>query len=97
MWGSDTFALKPDILTTAKALSAAYMPISAVMISDPIFQSLVEQSAKIGVFWPWFHLFRSSGGSGGSAGDHKNLRRTEHHQACAEGIAAFPEGPAAVC
>ena len=58
MWGSDTFALKPDILTTAKALSAAYMPISAVMISDPIFQSLVEQSAKIGVFG---HGFTYSG------------------------------------
>ena len=33
MWGSETFNIKPDIITTAKALSSAYLPISAVILS----------------------------------------------------------------
>jgi len=50
MWGSETYGLKPDMMTTAKALSSAYMPISALMISDEIFQDLVVQSEKHGLF-----------------------------------------------
>jgi 4-aminobutyrate---pyruvate transaminase len=50
MWGSTTYGLRPDILSCAKALSAGYMPIGAVMISEPIYAALVKQSEKIGVF-----------------------------------------------
>jgi 4-aminobutyrate---pyruvate transaminase len=50
MWGSTLYGLKPDMITCAKALSAGYMPIGAVMISEPIYAALVKQSEKIGVF-----------------------------------------------
>lgn len=50
MWGSITYDLKPDIITCAKALSAGYAPIGAVMTSKPIYDALVEQSKKIGMF-----------------------------------------------
>jgi 4-aminobutyrate--pyruvate transaminase len=50
MWGSQTFGMKPDLVTCAKQLSAAYLPIAAVMISDPIYSVLVEQSKKHGSF-----------------------------------------------
>ena len=50
MWGSQTFGIKPDILTCAKALSSAYLPISAVMISEEIFQGLRGNSEKLGLF-----------------------------------------------
>lgn len=49
-WGCDTFGIQPDILTTAKALSSGYLPISAVMVTEPIYQALVRESEKIGVF-----------------------------------------------
>ena len=49
-WGTQTFKLKPDMITMAKALSAAYLPISALMISEPIYQAMVAESQKIGVF-----------------------------------------------
>ena len=49
-WGSETFDLKPDMLTCAKALSASYMPISALMISEAIFEAMVSESEKIGIF-----------------------------------------------
>lgn len=49
-WGSQTFGLQPDMLTCAKALSASYLPISALMISEGIYQAMRSQSEKIGVF-----------------------------------------------
>jgi 4-aminobutyrate---pyruvate transaminase len=58
MWGSTTYNLRPDMITCAKALSAGYMPIGAVMISEAIFDALVKQSEKIGVF---SHGFTYSG------------------------------------
>lgn len=50
LWGSQTFGLTPDILTTAKQLSSGYLPISATMISEPIYEALVHESEKIGIF-----------------------------------------------
>jgi putative effector of murein hydrolase len=42
-WGSQTFGIKPDILTTAKALSSAYVPISAVLVGRLFGASLSTQ------------------------------------------------------
>jgi len=50
MFGSETFNIKPDMITMAKALSSAYLPISATAISDEIYQALAKNSDKIGVF-----------------------------------------------
>ncbi len=50
MWGSETYRIKPDIITCAKQLSSAYLPIAAVMISDPIYRAFVEQSRKLGAY-----------------------------------------------
>jgi 4-aminobutyrate---pyruvate transaminase len=58
MWGSETFGLKPDILTMAKALSSAYLPISATAISEELYQAFVAQSEKLGQF---AHGFTYSG------------------------------------
>ena len=49
-WGSQTFDLQPDILTCAKMLTAAYLPLSAVMVRDEIYQAVAEGSNTIGVF-----------------------------------------------
>jgi 4-aminobutyrate---pyruvate transaminase len=50
MWGSQTYALSPDMITSAKALSAAMQPISAVLISDRIHEAMLAQSDKLGNF-----------------------------------------------
>ena len=50
MWGSETYGLKPDMITTAKALSSAYIPISALMISEELFQDMVQESDHQGIF-----------------------------------------------
>jgi 4-aminobutyrate--pyruvate transaminase len=48
MWGSETYDLAPDIVTCAKALSAAALPISALMMSDKVYEAMVAQSEKLG-------------------------------------------------
>ena len=50
MWGTQTFGLHPDMITMAKALSSAYLPISALMVSEPIYRAMVQESEKIGIF-----------------------------------------------
>ncbi len=50
MFGTQTFKLQPDMITVAKALSSAYLPISGLMISEQVFQALVKESEKIGIF-----------------------------------------------
>jgi len=50
MFGCETFGMKPDMITMAKQLSAAYQPISALMISERIYRALVSESEKIGTF-----------------------------------------------
>jgi len=49
-WGSQTFGIKPDMMAMAKALSSAYLPISALMVSDEIHDAISDQSNEIGVF-----------------------------------------------
>ncbi len=50
MFGSTTFGLKPDILTCAKALSSGYVPISAVMVSEPLHAAIAAHSGRLGTF-----------------------------------------------
>ena len=50
MFGCETFGLRPDLITLAKALSSGYQPIGAVLVADAIDQAMLEQSRKIGTF-----------------------------------------------
>lgn len=58
LWGSETYQLQPDLLTSAKALSAAMLPISAVLINDRVFEVIKEQSDRNGSF---FHGYTYAG------------------------------------
>jgi 4-aminobutyrate--pyruvate transaminase len=49
-WGSESFDFQPDLLTCAKALSAGFLPISALLVSDAVYQLVADNSAKIGSF-----------------------------------------------
>ncbi len=48
-WGSETLGMKPDMLTCAKALSSSFLPISALMISEEVYEPIARQSAELGV------------------------------------------------
>lgn len=57
-FGCQTMGFEPDTMSLAKALSSAYLPISAVAIPDWMYEPFVEQSKKIGMFG---HGFTYSG------------------------------------
>ncbi len=59
MFGSQTFNAQPDLMTVAKQLSSAYLPIGGVMLSEKIYDALVTGSDRHGMF-----------GSGNTYGGH---------------------------
>ena len=50
MFGCQTYGIRPDLITVAKALSAGYQPVGAVLIGEPMHEVLLAQSRKIGTF-----------------------------------------------
>ena len=49
MFGCETFGIEPDLMTVAKQLSSAYLPIAGLLMSEEFFDVLADQSAKLGV------------------------------------------------
>lgn len=50
-FGCTTMGIKkPDMMTLAKQLSSAYMPISASVIRGDMYEAMIEPSNKVGVF-----------------------------------------------
>lgn len=58
MFGSQTFGLKPDTISVAKAITSAYSPLGAVTVSEDVYQAMLDESRKIGSFG---HGFTYSG------------------------------------
>ena len=50
MWGSETYGMRPDMISCAKQLSAAYQPISALMIGPHIHEAMMAASRANGSF-----------------------------------------------
>lgn len=48
MFGVNAFEIQPDIMAIAKAFSAGYQPISALVISDEINEVVAKKSAELG-------------------------------------------------
>ncbi|MEJ0028139.1 MAG: aminotransferase [Rhizomicrobium sp.] len=57
-FGSATYGFEPESMSIAKALSSAYLPISAVLLSPELSQIVEQESGKIGTFG---HGFTYSG------------------------------------
>jgi 4-aminobutyrate--pyruvate transaminase len=90
-FGCARYGIRPDLITLAKGLSAGYLPIGAVLISEPIYRAMLEQSRKIGTF---AHGFTYSGHPACAA---VALRVLDHVRAIAphfaEGIMALTGHP----
>lgn len=50
MFGSTLFGMDPDLITVAKGLTSAYVPLSASIVSEKIFEVMAEGSARVGSF-----------------------------------------------
>ena len=58
LWGAQAFGMQPQTLTAAKALSSAYLPISAVVVPEFLYAPMIEASGEVGLFG---HGFTYSG------------------------------------
>lgn len=48
-FGSIKYGLSPDMMTLAKPLTGGYFPLSAVLMTDEIYEALVSESSKTGL------------------------------------------------
>lgn len=44
------YGIKPDILVLSKQITSSYLPLSAIVVSDTIYQAIADESGKIGTF-----------------------------------------------
>ena len=50
MFGTQAFNLKPDLITLAKGITSGYIPLSACLVSEKIWHTLVTGSASAGAY-----------------------------------------------
>jgi 4-aminobutyrate--pyruvate transaminase len=50
MFGCEAVGYRPHSLSVAKALSSAYLPIAGVLVPEVMYQAMLDESRKIGVF-----------------------------------------------
>ncbi len=57
-FGSTVFGMKPDLITVAKALTSAYVPLSALYVSQPVYDTIADAGKTFG---PFAHGYTYSG------------------------------------
>jgi 4-aminobutyrate---pyruvate transaminase len=87
MFGSEYYNITPDVLVVSKALTSSYLPLSAVIFSDKIYQAVADNTAKIGVF---AHGFTASGHPVATAVALENLDIIEEKNLVANAAAMSP-------
>ncbi len=50
MFGSTTFNAQPDLMTVAKQLSSAYLPIGGVLLTEAVYEAMQKGSDQYGMF-----------------------------------------------
>ncbi|TCT09893.1 L-2,4-diaminobutyrate transaminase [Tepidamorphus gemmatus] len=50
MFGCEVFGIEPDMVTVAKGITSGYVPLSASVVSEKMWQVLMEESRTLGVF-----------------------------------------------
>ena len=70
MFGSELYQIEPDLMTVAKGLTSGYFPLSAVFVSEKVWEVLRETSTATG---PFAHGFTYTGHPVGAASALANL------------------------
>ena len=50
MFGSQALGIRPDTVSLAKAITSGYVPMGAVTVAEPVYEALVAESGKSGLF-----------------------------------------------
>jgi len=49
-FGSHLYEIEPDLITVAKGLTSAYLPLSAAIVSEEIYQAMEDAAPRVGAF-----------------------------------------------
>ena len=83
-FGAEVFGIEPDLVTVAKGITSAYVPLSGCLVSEKVWSVLVEGSARLGPFGARLHLHRAPARSRGGA---REPRRARERRAVAQSAA----------
>jgi L-2,4-diaminobutyrate transaminase len=50
MFGCDKYGIEPDLITVAKGLTSAYVPLSASIVGEKVYKVLEEGADRVGAF-----------------------------------------------
>jgi L-2,4-diaminobutyrate transaminase len=50
MFGSEQYAIEPDLITVAKGLTSAYFPLSGALVGEKVYRVLEEGADRVGAF-----------------------------------------------
>ena len=48
MFACETFGITPDIMVLSKQITSSYQPLAAVVLSDQLYQTIADHTAKLG-------------------------------------------------
>ncbi len=91
MFGSDHYGMRPDLITIAKGLTSAYAPLSGTIVSETLWNVLVQGSDELGpsaTAGP-IRPIRSAPPPGGQSEPH---RRVGPPRECPRGRRSLPLG-----
>ena len=83
-FGAQTVGMRPAAMTVAKALSSAYLPISAVLVPEYMYEPMIDASGEVGTFG---HGFTYSGHPVCAAVALRNLELMEEREIFAHAAA----------
>ncbi|MCU5775443.1 aspartate aminotransferase family protein [Erwiniaceae bacterium BAC15a-03b] len=58
LFACETWGIEPDMMVLSKQISSSYMPLSAVLLNDAVYQPIADESVRQGTFG---HGFTASG------------------------------------
>ncbi|MEM1345946.1 MAG: aspartate aminotransferase family protein [Pseudomonadota bacterium] len=67
-WGSETFAIEPDLMPIAKGMTSGYVPMGGLLISDRVAEAVMAEAGE------FFHGYTYSGHPVACAAGLANLR-----------------------
>lgn len=77
LFASDHYGIEPDILVLSKQITSSYLPLSAVLLTEKLYQGIAEGSNEVGMFG---HGFTTSGHPVATAVGLENIKIIEEER-----------------
>lgn len=74
MFGSETYAIEPDVMVLSKQITSSYVPFSAILVNEAFYAPIAEESGRIGVLG---HGYTGAGHPVGAAVALENIKIIE--------------------